>query len=93
MTATELRAATSPPSNLSAEVQALWHDAQGDWELAHATVQDLETPAAAWVHAYLHRREGDESNARYWYARAGRPPCRQSLDEEWDDIATSLLGE
>ena len=91
MTPSELRAAASAPSNLSVELMALWHDAQGDWQRAHATVQDLETPAAAWVHAYLHRREGDESNARYWYARAGQPPCRSSLDAEWDAIATRLL--
>jgi hypothetical protein len=91
MTAAELRAAVSAPSNLRAEILALWHDAQGNWERAHATVQDLETPEAAWVHAYLHRREGDDSNARYWYARAGKPPCRVSLDAEWDDIVTTLL--
>lgn len=90
MTASELRAAASPPS-VSAEARALWHDAQGEWDRAHAIVQDLDTPAAAWVHAYLHRREGDDANARYWYTRAGKPPCRLSLDAEWDEIATSLL--
>ena len=61
----------------------MWQEAQGDWAAAHATVQDLETPAAAWVHAYLHRREGDQSNARYWYTRADRPVAKGSLEEEW----------
>ena len=92
MTAAELRALPSRPTGVRDEVVALWQDAQGDWDGAHATVQDLETPAAAWVHAYLHRREGDQANARYWYTRAGKPVCRLSLDEEWAEIATSLLG-
>jgi hypothetical protein len=93
MTAAELRALLSPPTAVRDEVVALWQEAHGDWDGAHATVQDVETPAAAWVHAYLHRREGDQANARYWYTRAGQPVCRLSLDEEWADIATSLLGE
>jgi hypothetical protein len=93
MTRAELKALTSRPSAVRDEVVALWQDAHGDWTGAHATVQDLETPEAAWVHAYLHRREGDESNARYWYARAGKPACRLSLDEEWDAIAADLLNE
>lgn len=91
MTAAELKAQSSRPVSVRDELVALWQDAQGDWAGAHATVQDLESTAAAWVHAYLHRREGDQSNARYWYAKAGRPPCRLPLDEEWDEIATSLL--
>lgn len=91
MTPAELRSMPSCPPSVRDEVLALWQDARGDWAAAHATVQDLDTPAAAWVHAYLHRREGDDSNARYWYARAGRPPCRRSLDDEWDEIAASLL--
>lgn len=91
MTAAELKALSSRPVGVSDEIVALWQDAQGDWAGAHATVQDLESTAAAWVHAYLHRREGDQSNARYWYAKAGKPACRLSLDEESDEIATSLL--
>jgi hypothetical protein len=91
MTAEQLRAQPTRPVGVGDEVVALWQDAQGDWEGAHATVQDLETPAAAWVHAYLHRREGDQSNARYWYARAAKPACRLPLDEEWAAIASSLL--
>lgn len=91
MTAAELRSMAERPAGLADELVALWQDAQGDWAGAHATVQDLESTAAAWVHAYLHRREGDQSNARYWYAKAGKPACRLSLDEEWDEIATNLL--
>jgi len=90
-TPAQLRAQPSRPSGVRDEVVALWQEAHGDWAGAHQTVQDMETPAAAWVHAYLHRREGDESNARYWYVRAGKPPCRLSLEEEWDEIAESLL--
>ncbi len=70
---------------------ALWHDARGDWARAHEIVQDLTSPDASWVHAYLHRREGDDSNARYWYGRAGRQACRLSLDDEWTQIAGALL--
>jgi hypothetical protein len=79
------------PTELRAEVIALWHDAQGDWHQAHAAVQDLETREAAWVHAYLHRKEGDDSNARYWYGRASQPVFRGTLDEEWTHIAEALL--
>ncbi len=91
MTAAELKTAASRPVGLRDELAAMWQAAHGDWHGAHATVQDLETPAAAWVHAYLHRREGDQSNARYWYSRAERPPQRGPLDEEWTAIVTELL--
>ena len=91
MTADDLRALTAVPTAVLAEVLALWHDAQGDWDHAHLVVQDLETRDAAWVHAYLHRKEGDASNARYWYGRAGQPVFRGSLDEEWTHIADALL--
>lgn len=80
-----------PPVTLSPELLALWHDARGDWRTAHETVQDLATPAAAWVHAYLHRREGDQDNARYWYRRAAQPVYAGSLDAERDHIAGALL--
>ena len=91
MTVAELRDSPDVPPGVADEVVALWHDARGDWERAHQTVQDLDTPAAAWVHAYLHRREGDQSNARYWYTRAAQPVCRLALDEEWTQIAAALL--
>jgi len=59
-----------PPSSVSAYLQALWYDGKGDWEQAHEIIQDIEDAKAAWVHAYLHRKEGDNGNARYWYNRA-----------------------
>ncbi len=73
-------------------LRALWHDAQGDWDAAHRCVQDDEGAEAAWVHAYLHRQEGDAGNAAYWYARAGKPVASGSLENEWRAIAASLLG-
>ena len=76
---------------LAPALRALWHDARGDWDAAHRIAQEDDSRDAAWVHAYLHRKEGDISNARYWYARAGKTAYAGSLDEEWRKIATSLL--
>jgi hypothetical protein len=72
-------------------IQALWHDARGDWDGAHAIAQEVDDEEGAWVHAYLHRKEGDLSNARYWYRRARQPEATDSLDSEWARIATALL--
>ena len=72
MTPSELRSSTTPPAEASSPLAALWHVAKGDWHKAHQIVQDDEGAEAAWVHAHLHRVEGDESNAGYWYARAGK---------------------
>ena len=80
-----------PPAGLAGPVQALWFAAKGDWQRAHVAVQSDESPAAAWVHAYLHRVEGDLSNARYWYRRAERAPATGALDAEWSVIAAALL--
>lgn len=80
-----------PPRQLSFALAALWWDAKGDWTRAHESAQQDEGPAGAWVHAYLHRKEGDASNAGYWYQRAGKSSPQRSLDEEWLDITTSLL--
>jgi hypothetical protein len=94
MTPAELRKslnAASAPTGLSVPLQALWHEAKGNWEKAHHLVQDEPTPAAAWVHAHLHRKEGDSSNARYWYARAGNDTSNLDFDQEWDEIARTLL--
>lgn len=84
-------AADAPPTGLSLPLQALWYDAKGDWAEAHRLAQRAETTEGSWVHAYLHRVEGDLSNARYWYTRAGRPPATQPLQEEWAAIAQALL--
>jgi hypothetical protein len=69
----------------------MWWAAKGDWDRAHKIVQDEDTADAAWVHAYLHRVEGDLSNARYWYHRATRTPANGPLQEEWDSIVAALL--
>jgi len=62
----------------------------GDWNEAHRIVQEINTPEAAWIHAYLHRVEGDPGNAAYWYRRANRPECRTSLKEEWQKLFDAL---
>ena len=84
-----LRDAPTPPTNPARA--ALWHAAHNDWTSAHDAAQSDETGSeAAWVHAHLHRIEGDEENARYWYDRAGKPPATGPLDTEWDEIAAAL---
>ena len=84
-------AASEPVSELPLALTALWWDAKGDWAKAHECAQQSESPDHAWVHAYLHRKEGDVDNARYWYGRAGRSVFSGSLEEEWKEIAKELL--
>ena len=90
-----LRTQKEPPEGLPPALQALWHEAKGDWDRAHSAVQQNaqhETSHdGAWVHAYLHRREGDDGNAGYWYARAGRKFPETSFETEWSEIARELL--
>jgi hypothetical protein len=81
----------APPAGLSFALRALWLDAKGDWGGAHAAAQADEGSAGDWVHAYLHRKEGDTGNAAYWYRSARQPVCRTSLDEEWAAIVGTLL--
>ena len=81
----------APPQHLGSILQALWWDRRGDWDRAHALVAEHDSADAAWVHAYLHRREGDDANARYWYRRAGKPAAVRALDAEWAEIAAALL--
>ena len=76
---------------LPTPLQALWWAAKGEWDRAHKLVQDDDSAEAAWVHAYLHRAEGDLDNAGYWYARSRRPPGTGALDAEWDAIVTALV--
>jgi hypothetical protein len=83
--------AAEPPPALSQALRALWLDAQGNWSAAHEAAQADEGGEGDWVHAYLHRKEGDEGNAAYWYRRAHKPVCRASLDDEWTEIAGALL--
>ena len=84
-------AAAAPPPNCGAAVAALWWEAKGDWDRAHALAQTDDSVVGAWVHAYLHRKEGDLGNAAYWYRRAGQPTGGAPLDEEWAAIAAALL--
>lgn len=81
----------APPANIPAPLMALWYAAKGDWGKAHDIAQDIPTPEGSWVHAYLHRVEGDQSNAHYWYVRAGRPTPELGPEEEWEEIVRLLL--
>jgi len=80
-----------PPSYINNLLQALWYDAKGNWEAAHNLAQEVNTKDGSWIHAYLHRKEGDLGNASYWYHRANQPVCKKSLVEEWEEIASALL--
>ena len=84
-------AKSEPPAGLTEALQALWWDAKGDWARAHEHARAQDDKVGAWVHAYLHRKEGDLSNAGYWYRQAGRKRPDSSLDQEWDAIAAALL--
>jgi len=96
MTLTEFEASLRdpvPPADLSPLLHALWYERNGDWTRAHQITQDIDTDDASWVHAYLHRGEGDLSNARYWYRHAGKVPATSSLADEWRAIVEALLAE
>lgn len=82
---------TAPPTSWSAPLKALWYDGKGDWHTAHALVDQLTDRDAAHVHAYLHRVEGDQWNANYWYDRAKQPTYAGSLDQEWEELVISFL--
>src|SRR5947207_3578688 len=81
----------SPPRSLAPPLQSLWWAAKGDWDKAHRFVMAEDGADAAWVHAYLHRVEGDLANAGYWYRTAGKPVAKGALEAEWDAIAAALL--
>jgi len=84
-------AAAEPPAGLGPAARALWWDAKGDWPRAHAAVQGKShDPDAVWVHAYLHRKEGDLRHAGDWYRRAGRPLATVPLESEWEAIARAV---
>jgi hypothetical protein len=94
MTLSEFKAtlsADAPPALASPAVLALWHDGRNDWEAAHGVAQDIDDPTGAWIHAYLHRKEGDAGNAAYWYRRARRPVSRLPFEDEWTEIVGALL--
>ena len=79
------------PEGMSPALRAMWEDARGQWDAAHQIAQDIDDKTGAWIHAYLHRKEGDLGNAGYWYRRAGKPVAHDSLDEEWTRVVTALL--
>ncbi len=80
-----------PPATLNVWQQSLWYAATGNWNKAHELIQDLPDRVSAHIHAYLHRVEGDQWNADYWYRRAEQKRPRQSLQEEWETLVKSLL--
>ena len=80
-----------PPVELTLALVDLWWDGKGDWTRAHEPAQQDKGTEGSWVHAYLHRKEGDQANAAYWYGRANKPLCRQALDDEWLSIVRDLL--
>lgn len=82
---------SAPPAHLSPVLQALWYAGKNEWDTAHTIAQDINTKEGSWVHAYLHRVEGDIGNASYWYHRAGKPLATGDLNKEWQSILLSLL--
>jgi hypothetical protein len=81
----------APPPGTPAPLRALWRDGKGDWAGAHDIAQDIESPQGAIIHAYLHRKEGDLDNARYWYEQAGRAVATSSLATEWRALVEEML--
>ena len=84
---------SAPPAGLSDIARTLWLARAGQWEAAHDLCQEIPGSAGSWLHAHLHREEGDHSNAAYWYTRAGKsvPPSGLSIADEWQQIARGLL--
>ena len=82
---------SQPPPSISSYLEALWYDAKEDWEKAHTLIQDVNDSTAAWIHAYLHRKEGDIGNADYWYNRAAKKRPSLSLQQEWETIVKELV--
>lgn len=94
MNLTEIKeslAAEQPPQQLSVYIKALWYDAKDDWDKSHKLIQDVPDKNASWIHAYLHRKEGDIWNADYWYSKAGKKRPSVSLNEEWEQLVSALL--
>jgi hypothetical protein len=80
-----------PDVGLSVQLKSLWYDGKGDWHRAHAEVDQLNDQLSAWVHAYLHRKEGDLWNADYWYRKANKTRPAITLDEEWEQLVLHFL--
>lgn len=84
--------AGNPPEGLTPPLLALWYDGKKDWEMSHDIAQDISDNNGSWIHAYLHRKEGDIGNAGYWYRRAGKPMPAYTLEKEWEEIVKAMLG-
>ena len=80
-----------PPGGISVQLRSLWYDGKGDWHQAHARVDHLKDQESAWIHAYLHRKEGDIWNADYWYSKAQQIRPNLSLEEEWEQLVSQFL--
>jgi len=80
----------TPPEKISLYLKALWYDAKDDWEMSHHIAQDIPDKNGSWIHAYLHRKEGDRFNAGYWYNKAGKTFPSFSLEEEWNQLAKAF---
>lgn len=80
-----------PPPQLNAVQKALWYDANGNWDKAHDYAQQKNDSGSAWMHAYLHRKEGDILNAQYWYTRAGKQMPQITLQQEWEEMVNVLI--
>jgi len=88
---TESLSLATPPEHFSVHLKSLWHDKKGDWQKAHDLVDSLPGVEAAWIHAYLHRKEGDSWNADYWYARAKKVRPSYTLEKEWESLVSHFI--
>src|SRR5688500_12446994 len=79
------------PSSLGPELQSLWYDCLNNWNKAHDIAQDIPDKNGSWIHAYLHRKEGDKWNANYWYQKAGKTMPSYSLEKEWEELVRYFL--
>jgi hypothetical protein len=80
-----------PPEGIAPALNALWYDGKGDWNKAHDIAQETHSTDGSWIHAYLHRKEGDDGNAAYWYSKAGKKFPANTLEQEWEEIVAALL--
>jgi hypothetical protein len=94
MTITEFRASLkndNPPGGINPLLQSLWFDGKGQWQVAHEIAQEIHSNDGSWIHAYLHRKEGDSGNAAYWYHMANQPYPSVALEREWEQLAEHFL--
>jgi hypothetical protein len=82
---------SNPPTGLNSLLQAMWYDGKGNWEMAHNIAQEVHSKEGSWIHAYLHRKEGDDGNASYWYHKAGEKFPTVALEKEWEELIERFL--